>query len=83
MLASSQCIVVGGDHSLAIGSIAGHARVHPDFGVVWIDAHADINPPTLSPTGNVHGMPLAFLAHELRHTIGTDLLQPFSWLQPW
>ena len=58
----SQCVVLGGDHSMSIGSIAGHARVHSEFGIIWIDAHADINPPTMSPSGNAHGMPLAFLA---------------------
>ena len=81
--AGSQCIVLGGDHSMAVGSIFGHARVHSDFGVIWIDAHADINPPTLSPTGNSHGMPLAFLAHELRHMIPIELLSKFAWLQSW
>ena len=79
----SQCVVLGGDHSMSIGSIAGHARVHSEFGIIWIDAHADINPPTMSPSGNAHGMPLAFLAHELRDMIPTDLPAQFDWLQPW
>lgn len=54
---------LGGDHSLAIGSIAGTARVmreqHRPFGVLWIDAHADMNTPESTLSGNVHGMPLA------------------------
>lgn len=80
--AGNQCIVLGGDHSLAIGSISGHARVRSDLGVVWVDAHADINPPKLSPSGNVHGMPLAFVLHELRDAIPSDLPSQFAWLQP-
>ena len=79
----NQCIVLGGDHSVAIGSVAGHARVHSNLGVIWVDAHADINPPSKSPTGNAHGMPLAFLARELRHRIPIDLQPAFSWLRPW
>jgi arginase len=54
---------LGGDHSLAAGSIAGTAaalREHPKpFGLLWIDAHADMNTPETSRSGNVHGMPLA------------------------
>jgi len=51
-------IVLGGDHSVAIGTLAGAARDR-DVGVVWFDAHADCNTPETSPSGNVHGMPLA------------------------
>lgn len=59
------CLAIGGDHSMAIGTIMGHARVHPDMAVLWIDAHADINTPLTSDSGNIHGMPLSFLAREL------------------
>jgi len=54
-------IVLGGDHSIAVGTLDGltRARGEPP-GLVWIDAHADINSPGSSPTGNVHGMPLYF-----------------------
>jgi arginase len=52
-------LVLGGDHSVALGTLGGLASVHGAGGVVWIDAHADINTPETSPTGNVHGMPLA------------------------
>jgi len=52
-------VVVGGDHSIAIGVLAGIARVNGPAGVIWIDAHADLNTPETSPTGNVHGMPMA------------------------
>lgn len=51
-------LVVGGDHSIAIGSMAGAAR-NADIGVLWFDAHGDYNTPETSPSGNVHGMPLA------------------------
>jgi len=52
-------LVLGGDHSVAIGTLGGLARVHGPGGVLWIDAHGDLNRPETSPTGNVHGMPLA------------------------
>jgi|SRR5690348_4210630 len=53
-------LVLGGDHSIAIGTLGGLARAHGDpGGVIWIDAHADMNTPVSSPSGNVHGMPLA------------------------
>ena len=53
-------IVLGGDHSIAIGSVAGCAR-GARTGVIWVDAHGDFNTPETSPTGNIHGMPLAAL----------------------
>ena len=56
-------VTLGGDHSLAVGSIAGVARALRErgesLGVVWVDAHADMNTPATTPSGNVHGMPLA------------------------
>jgi arginase len=54
-----QPLVLGGDHSVAIGTLGGLARVFGPGGVLWIDAHGDLNRPDTSPTGNVHGMPLA------------------------
>jgi len=56
-------LTVGGDHSIAAGSIAGILANQPDTFVVWVDAHADINTPEISESGNIHGMPLALLAH--------------------
>jgi arginase len=53
-------IVLGGDHSLAMGSVSGVARGR--IGVIWVDAHADFNTPETSPSGNIHGMPLAVLS---------------------
>ena len=52
-------LVLGGDHSIAMGTLAGLAQVHGAGGVLWVDAHGDLNRPNTSPTGNVHGMPLA------------------------
>ena len=52
-------LVLGGDHSVAIGTLGGLARVAGPGGVLWIDAHGDLNRPETSPTGNVHGMVLA------------------------
>jgi len=58
-------LLLGGDHSLAAGSVSGAAefyrRRNQKIGVLWIDAHSDINTPESSPSGNVHGMPLAAL----------------------
>ncbi|MFB3828710.1 MAG: arginase [Bryobacteraceae bacterium] len=63
-LAAKQApVVLGGDHSVAIGTVAGVShrfrRARKEIGLLWIDAHADMNTPETSPTGNVHGMPLA------------------------
>jgi len=56
-------LVLGGDHSVAMGTVAGmsrHFRKHNrKIGLIWIDAHADMNTPESSPSGNIHGMPLA------------------------
>ncbi len=58
-------LVLGGDHSVAAGTVAGVAeferRKNEKIGLIWIDAHADMNTPETSPSGNVHGMPLAAL----------------------
>jgi arginase len=52
-------LVLGGDHSVALGTLGGMARAKGPGGVLWLDAHGDLNRPETSPTGNVHGMPLA------------------------
>ncbi len=58
-------VVLGGDHSIAIGSVAGVTSFYRErgetVGLVWFDAHADMNTPESSPSGNIHGMPLAVL----------------------
>jgi arginase len=52
-------LVLGGDHSIAMGTLGGMASARGAGGVLWIDAHGDLNRPWTSPSGNVHGMPLA------------------------
>ena len=56
-------LVLGGDHSISMGSVAGVAE-RGRTGVIWIDAHTDVNTPRTSPSGNIHGMPLAHLLGE-------------------
>ncbi|MFC7686112.1 arginase [Ureibacillus sp. GCM10028918] len=66
-------LVLGGDHSIAIGTLAGLAAHYDNLGVIWYDAHADLNTPATSPSGNIHGMPLAVsigLGDERLLTIG-------------
>jgi arginase len=58
-------VVIGGDHSIAMGTVSGistfYGKQQKDLGLIWFDAHGDMNLPDTSPTGNVHGMPLAHL----------------------
>ncbi|HEX8890753.1 MAG TPA: arginase [Pyrinomonadaceae bacterium] len=71
-------VILGGDHSIAIGSIAGVASScrenQESLGLIWFDAHADMNTPETTPSGNIHGMPLSALlgfgAKELTHVAG-------------
>ncbi|MFW5937410.1 MAG: arginase [Halanaeroarchaeum sp.] len=64
-------LVLGGDHSVAIGSLAGSAR-DDEIGAIWFDAHGDFNTPSTSPSGNVHGMPLAA-------ALGLDEFEDLEW----
>ncbi|XP_073345653.1 arginase-1 [Pagrus major] len=73
-------VMLGGDHSLAIGSIHGHSAAVGELSVVWVDAHADINTPLTSSTGNIHGQPLSYLLHELHAKV--PVLPNFSWIKP-
>jgi arginase len=66
-------VILGGDHSLAIGSLAGVASVKRHLGVIWFDAHGDMNTDATTPSGNIHGMPLAAslgLGHPLLTGVG-------------
>jgi arginase len=71
-------LVLGGDHSVAVGTISGlskhYQKKKSSAGVIWMDAHTDMNTPKTSPSGNVHGMPLACLVgegpKELTHLYG-------------
>lgn len=71
-------VMLGGDHSLAIGTIKASLKHYPDLGVLWIDAHGDINTAETSPSGNIHGMPVATLmgmgAQELIDVGQSDVL---------
>ncbi len=57
-------IILGGDHSIAMGTIFGVMQEIPKLGVIWFDAHGDLNTPEISPSGNIHGMPIAALTGE-------------------
>src|SRR3989344_4732898 len=66
-------LALGGDHSMAVGTIAGAARAHRSLGVVWIDAHPDANTHETTLSGNIHGMPVAALmgrGHPLLTNVG-------------
>jgi arginase len=56
-----QVLTIGGDHSIALSSLNASLAIDPNLKVIWVDAHADINTFETSPSGNLHGMPLAFL----------------------
>lgn len=57
-------LVIGGDHAIALGSIAGVLECNPNVGVIWFDAHGDVNTEATSPSKNAHGMPVAALLGE-------------------
>ncbi|XP_072533400.1 arginase-2, mitochondrial [Salminus brasiliensis] len=73
-------VMLGGDHSLAIGSVGGHAQQCPDLCLIWVDAHADINTPLTSPSGNLHGQSVAFMLKELQDKMPD--VPGFSWMKP-
>lgn len=73
-------IVLGGDHSIAMGTLAGLHAAHGLGGVLWVDAHGDLNRPGTSPTGNVHGMPLAAALGACG--FGLDGFEGPPWLDP-
>jgi len=69
LIAKEFPLILGGDHSIGLGSITGITRIYKDISVIWIDAHADFNTEDTTPSGNIHGMILAALAG-----IGNSLL---------
>lgn len=76
---SSVPVILGGDHSLAIGSVHGTLKAFDsNIGLIWIDAHADINTPLSSPSGNLHGQPLSFLVKGLEEYM--PKLPGFDWI---
>ncbi|MBN9392590.1 MAG: arginase [Chloroflexi bacterium] len=70
------CLTLGGDHSIALGSIPGILTARPDTALIWVDAHGDFNTPETSPSGNMHGMPLAMVLG-----YASLKLPQFAWLQ--
>jgi arginase len=70
-------LVLGGDHTIGAGSLAGLLKVYPNAGVIWVDAHADINTPQTSESGNMHGMPISFLMQNL---VDCSKVPGFEWL---
>lgn len=75
-------LTLGGDHSIAIGTVSGTAkaireRLGREMAVIWVDAHADINIPETSGSGNIHGMPMAFLTRLARE----EKKDIFGWMQ--
>lgn len=71
------CLVLGGDHTIGAGSLAGMLSVHPDAGIIWVDAHADINTPDCSVSGNMHGMPISFIMNGL---VDVSKIPGLEWL---
>lgn len=70
-------LILGGDHSIGIGSLAALLRNEPDTGIIWVDAHADINTPWISESGNMHGMPVGLLFD----TAKSSTIPGFEWLK--
>ena len=81
-------LVLGGDHSLGIGSVHGtlkglqkkQEKDLDQMGVIWIDAHADINTPLTSVSGNIHGQSVAYILDELYQAKLVPMLKEFDWL---
>ncbi|XP_075555691.1 arginase-1-like isoform X1 [Dermacentor variabilis] len=72
---------LGGDHTMSIGTVSGHASsTDSEVALIWVDAHGDINTPSSSTSGNIHGMPLSFLVHELAPYVVKP--KGLEWVQP-
>jgi arginase len=74
-------LVLGGDHSIAIGTIAGVSKHYQNLGVIWYDAHGDLNTAETSPSGNIHGMPLA-VSLGLGHSSLTEIAGYYPKIKP-
>ncbi|KAI8878352.1 arginase [Backusella circina FSU 941] len=70
-------LTLGGDHSIALATVSGVFSAHPDACLVWVDAHGDINTPSTTDSGNIHGCPLSFLAG-----LTTENHPDFTWVKP-
>jgi arginase len=72
-------LILGGDHCISIGTVSALKTLKKNSAIIWVDAHADINTPTTSLSGNMHGMPVAFL---LGLVDKFKELPGFSWFEP-
>lgn len=75
-------LTLGGDHSVALGTLSGVLRANPNTKIIWVDAHTDINTPETSPSGNIHGMPLSFLMKLYQHPMTDEYLHYVPKLDP-
>ena len=73
-------LILGGDHSIGTGSLTGILRARPNTGVIWVDAHADLNTPANSGSGNMHGMPIGLLMDHPTEQIDFTKLPGFEYL---
>ena len=73
-------LVLGGDHSIGIGSLSGILKVRPETGIIWVDAHADLNTPETSGSGNMHGMPVGLLMNHPTNSADFSKLPGFEFL---
>ncbi|XP_040360446.1 arginase-1-like [Ixodes scapularis] len=72
---------IGGDHTMSIGTVIAHAMaVDSNISLLWVDAHSDINTPRSTPSGHIHGMPVAFLLHEMEPFLRKP--EGMEWIQP-
>ena len=71
-------LTIGGDHSVSLGTLMGLLKHRPDTGVVWVDAHADLNTPLMSESGNMHGMPVGLA---MDHPRRRNKIPGFEWLK--
>jgi len=73
-------LVLGGDHSIGIGSLAGLLRARPNTGIIWVDAHADLNTPQISESGNLHGMSVGLMMDGVSEKDEVASIPGFDWL---
>jgi len=73
------CVTLGGDHSIATGTLLGHHRVRPDMCVIWVDAHNDLNTFETTYSGNLHGMCLSFV---LKGLVDSTWIPGYEWTAP-
>jgi len=73
-------LILGGDHSIGAGSLAGLLKARPNTGIIWVDAHADLNTPEMSQSGNMHGMPVGLLMKGLMDSSSSTIPPGFEWL---